>query len=69
MYNSSALSIRVLRYIFLYFSKKRYVVDTHLKHLTEALLMNTQNISFHEEIRDISILFGRKHLPYLKYNG
>ena len=42
---------------FSYFSKKTYVVDTHKKHLTEALLMSTHNICFLREIRKMSI-FG-----------
>ena len=36
-----------------YFSMKTYVVGTHLKYLTEALLMSTHNICFHGEIRII----------------
>ena len=39
------------RYIFSYFSMKTYVVDTHLKLLSKALLMNTHNICFYGETR------------------
>ena len=37
------------------FSMKTYVVGTHEKRLTEALLMNIHNICFHGEIRRIFI--------------
>ena len=33
-------------FFFFYFSTKSYVVGTHLKHFTEALLMRTHNIRF-----------------------
>ena len=33
-----------LSFFFSYFSKKTYVVGTHLKHLIEVLLMSTHNI-------------------------
>ena len=38
---------------FSYFTTKTYVVGTHLKCLTESLLMSTHNICFHGEIRKI----------------
>ena len=37
-------------------SPKTYVVGTHLKRLTEALLMSTHNICFCREVR--KILYG-----------
>ena len=38
---------------FSYFSTKTYVVGTHWKRLSKALLMSTHNICFHGEIRKI----------------
>ena len=40
-----------------YFLKKTYIVGTHQKRLTEALLMSTHNIRFYREIRKIFILY------------
>ena len=39
---------------------KTYVVGTHYKCLTEALLMSTHNICFHGEKGKITVLFGLK---------
>ena len=46
------LSVRKVL-IFFFFCMKTYVVGTHYKHLGEALLMSTNNICFHAEIRKI----------------
>ena len=40
-----------------YSSLKTYIVGTHQKCLTEALLMNTQNICFHGAIRKILCVY------------
>ena len=51
---------------FSYLSIKTYVVGTHLKHISEVLLTSIHNICFHEnvcfhgEIRQISVLFSCK---------
>ena len=44
-----------------YFCMKIYVVGTHKKHLTEALLMGTCNVYFLVVIRKISVVFGKKN--------
>ena len=46
---------------FSYFSMKTYVVGTHEKCLSEALLMSTHNVYLHGEIRKIAVLFGCKN--------
>ena len=58
--------------IFSYFSTKTCVVGTHYKHIPEALLMNTNNICFHGEIRKIlsyleicNLLSPVDTIPYL----
>ena len=43
---------------FSYFSMKTYVVGTHEKRITEALLMSTHNICFCRELRKISVGYG-----------
>ena len=45
-------AVKKYRY-FSYLSKKKYVVGTHQKRLSEALLMSTHNIRFHADIRKI----------------
>ena len=46
---------------FSYFCTKTYVVGTHQKRLAKVLLMSTQNIGFHAEIKKkISALFSWK---------
>ena len=51
---------------FSYFSTKTYVVGTHLKCLTEALLMSTHNLCFCGEIRKILIWYSllSRHMLY-----
>ena len=39
---------------------KRYVVGTHQKCLTEALLMSAHNITFYGELRKLLLHFCRK---------
>ena len=41
---------------FSYFSTKTYVVGTHQEHLGKSLLMSTNNICFHLEIRKLLTL-------------
>ena len=46
---------------FLFLHENIYIVGTHLKHLCEALLMNTHNLYFQEAVRKIlgySLLSG-----------
>ena len=50
------LSVKKYWY-FCYFSMKTYVVGTHWKWLSEALLMSTDKMCFHVEIRKILDIF------------
>ena len=40
----------IIQVFFSYFFRKTCVVGTHLKRLTEVLLMNTHNICFYGEL-------------------
>ena len=53
------MGIRLIFFLFSYFSTKTYVVGTHKKRLDEALLMSTHNIYFCGKIRKISILLEK----------
>ena len=60
----------VSRYIFSYFSMKTYVVDTHLKRFSKALLMNTHNICFYGETRkNLSTPLDYKILKCLEWSS
>ena len=50
---------------FSYFSMKTFVMGTHLKHLTEALLVSTHNICFNGEVRKYQH-FLVENMPYLE---
>ena len=57
----------IIEDIFCHFFIKTYVVGVHLNHLTEAILMSTQNIGFYEEISKISPDLSSNIIKYARY--